>query len=243
MTDENTGRDAVRRLPGGTGDQGAAGAEQGGGRAGRATVLLGGGLAVVLLAAVGATAGWVLAEPADDPPAGPPVAAVTDVTTPAGNRPTTARPTTGRTTSPPAPDDTPAGLTVPPLIGTDFVAARAELRDRKLGWRLVFGTGSGRTVQGTEPAAGTPVRRGTTVRVHVAGPAPAVTVPSLVGEDCDDAADDLGEAGLFPRYRTGRDGTVVDQEPAAGATAYWNDPVALTCGDEVPATSGAPATP
>ncbi|MEU2615065.1 PASTA domain-containing protein [Micromonospora sp. NPDC007271] len=196
----------------------------------RTRMLLGGGLAAVLLAVIGASGGWVLAGDAEPPtqpvasvPAQPPTSDGTPTDASSGTP--RQRPTGARTT-------TPAGLTVPEVVGTDFERARQELRDRKLGWRLVFGTGSGRNVQRASPAPGTPVRRGTTVTLWVAGPAPAVSVPDLIAQDCGDAADDLVAAGLYPGYRTGRRGPVTAQDPVGGATARWNDQVALTCGDE-----------
>ncbi|MFU8875326.1 PASTA domain-containing protein [Micromonospora sp. SL4-19] len=200
----------------------------------RTRLLLGGGLAVVLLAVIGASGGWILAGEPDR--STPPVTAVTTSAAPSDSTPTGVpqqRPTDVRTSSA-------AGLTVPPLVGTDFAQARQELRERKLGWRLVFGTGSGRDVQRTSPDPGTPVRRGTTVTLWVAGPAPAVPVPDLVAQDCADAAADLVVAGLYPHYRTSRRrGPVTAQEPVGGASARWNDQVTLTCGEE---PSAAPTT-
>ncbi|MFJ6196857.1 PASTA domain-containing protein [Micromonospora sp. NPDC092111] len=212
------------------------------GRPGRATVLLGGALATVLLAAVGGTVGWVLADPGE--PATDPSSVAAPTSSPAGptGQPTTSRPTAARTTTPPAPP-VGGGLTVPPLVGLDFEKARDELHDRRLGWRLVFGTGSGRAVTGTVPAAGTPVRPGTSVRVLVSGPAPEVDVPDMVGEDCAEAADELGERGLFPDYPTGRRGKVTAQVPAADTTAHWNDQVAISCETGKKKTSEAPPPP
>ncbi|MEV0004200.1 PASTA domain-containing protein [Micromonospora sp. NPDC050980] len=202
---------------------------------GRTKLLLGGGLAVVLLAVIGAGGGWVLAgepdRPAASPGAAPPPPAPSSrpaEVTPTRAAPTEARPGEDRPTG--TPSTAPAGLTVPELVGADFERARQELRDRRLGWRLVFGGGSGRTVERTSPRPGTPVRRGVTVTVWVAGPAPAVTVPDLGGRPCSDAADELVEAGLYPRYRTGRQGVVTAQEPVVGGSAHWNDQVTLVCG-------------
>ncbi|MFG2056400.1 PASTA domain-containing protein [Micromonospora sp. NPDC048930] len=191
----------------------------------RTRLLLGGGLAVVLLAVIGASGGWMLAGEPERPvsTASTPPAPVAEVSTAAPPSTPSERPTGTRTT-------TAAGLTVPELVGIDFEDARQQLRDRKLGWRLVFGTGSDRSVLRTSPEPGTPVRRGVTVTLWVAGSAPAVSVPDLAALDCGDAADDLVEAGLYPRYRAGRKGEVTAQDPVAGAPAHWNDPVALTCG-------------
>ncbi|MFJ8581416.1 PASTA domain-containing protein [Micromonospora sp. NPDC093277] len=198
----------------------------------RTKLLLGGGLAVVLLAVIGASGGWILA--GDVERITPPDAGATSPVPPSDATPSGSAGTSRQ--SPPAVRTTAAGeLTVPEVVGTDFVRARRELRDRKLGWRLVFGTGSGRSVQRTSPEPGTPVRRGVTVTIWVAGPAPALRVPDLVAQDCGDAADDLVEAGLYPRYRALKRGPVTALDPEPGATAHWNDYVTLTCGDEPPA--------
>ncbi|MFF5177009.1 PASTA domain-containing protein [Micromonospora sp. NPDC000316] len=223
MTDANTGR------------QDSAGI-RGGGGAGRASVLLGGGLVAVLLAVVGATGGWLLAGE-DDGTTADAQGVASATATPTG-RATPSRPATSRTT-PSAPRTSAAptkgtGLTVPQVVGIDFEKARDTLRKQRLGWRLVFGNGSGRTVESTSPAVGTEVSRGTTVQLKVAGPPPPAEVPDVVGDDCADAADDLVEAGLYPRYRSGRDGEVSRQEPAEDGPARWNDEVSIWCGSDPP---------
>ncbi|MFR9780707.1 PASTA domain-containing protein [Micromonospora sp. MS34] len=197
----------------------------------RKRLFLGGALAVALLAVIGASGGWMLAGEPDRPvsTAGTPSAPIVDTPTDAPPSTPSQRPTGTQAT-------TAAGLTVPDLVGDDFEAARRELRDRKLGWRLVFGTGSDRSVLRTSPGPGTPVRRGVTVTLWVAGSAPALPVPDLTELACGDAADDLVEAGLYPRYRTGRQGEVTAQVPAAGTLAHWNDQVVLTCGEAPSAT-------
>ncbi|SCE71249.1 PASTA domain-containing protein [Micromonospora haikouensis] len=198
---------------------------------GRSAKLLGGGLAVALLALAGAAGGWLLAGE-DDPSPGLP-AAQPDVsaTAPPSEAPSSPARTTAPATRTTAPTRS-TGLTVPPVVGTDFEDARDELRDLRLGWRLVFGAESGRDVRRADPPVGSPVSRGTTVALYVAGPAPEVSIPDLVGDDCDDAAEDLVEEGLYPGYPTGRTGVVTAQAPAADSTAHWNDKVALTCGEE-----------
>ncbi|MET8040714.1 PASTA domain-containing protein [Micromonospora sp. NPDC005215] len=210
-----------------------------GGGASRASVLLGGGLAVVLLAAIGATGGWLLAGDGDKPPGDPLAAATT--TSPPTSRATAPRPSTGRTTPSAvrtsATATRGAGLTVPPVVGTDFVQARDMLREQRLGWRLVFGGGAGRTVESTSPAVGAEVARGTTVQLQVAGPAPAAEVPDVVGKDCAKAVDELVDEGLYPRYLSGRSGKVARQEPVEDGPARWNDEVSIWCG------AGAPEQP
>ncbi|MFG1867856.1 PASTA domain-containing protein [Micromonospora arborensis] len=232
MTDTNTGQ------------QVAAGGRDGGGP-GRASVLLGGGLAAVLLAAVGATGGWLLAGDGDNP-SGDPLAAATTAGPPTG-RATAPRPSTGRTTPSAvrtsATATKGAGLTVPPVVGTDFVDARDMLRKQRLGWQLVFGSGAGRTVQSASPEVGAEVARGTTVQLRVAGPAPAAEVPDVVGKDCAKAVDDLIDEGLYPRYISGRNGKVAKQEPAEDGPARWNDEVSIWCGSGPPEQPTAKPTP
>lgn len=223
MTDANTG-----------GQDSAGGRDGGGGN--RASVLLGGGLVAVLLAAIGATGGWLLAGEDDESPANPQAVATT-AGTPTGAA-TSSRPTTGRTT-PSAPRTSATstkgtGLTVPPVVGTDFVQARDLLRKQRLGWRLVFGTGIGRTVESSSPPVGSPVTRGTTVQLQIAGPPPAAEVPDVVGDDCAKAADELVEEGLYPRYQSGRSGKVSQQNPAEDGPARWNDEVSIWCGTAAP---------
>ncbi|TDC59843.1 PASTA domain-containing protein [Micromonospora sp. KC207] len=230
MTDGNTGREAYPDEAGAPGS-------------GRSAKMLGGGLAVALLAMIGAAGGWLLAGEDGASPGLP--AAESGVSSSAA--PSGVPSPTARTTAPTARTSGPTrstGLTVPPVVGTDFEQARDELRDLRLSWRLVFGTESGRDVRRTVPPVGSPVQRGTTVALYVAGPAPSLRAPDLVGDDCADAAEDLVEEGLYPRYPTGRTGTVTAQSPKADSTVHWNDEVALTCGEEPDEPSAeAPPTP
>ncbi|MEH1164825.1 PASTA domain-containing protein [Micromonospora sp. CPCC 205539] len=227
-----------------TGGQGSAGDRADGGTS-RASVVLGGGLVAVLLVAIGATGGWLLAGGNETDP-GDPLAAVTATGTPSGDAAAT-RPSTPRTTaSAPRPSGTPTkgtGLRVPPVVGSDFEQARDALRELRLGWRLVFGTGVGRTVENTSPPVGAEVARGTTVQLQVAGPPPPATVPDVVGDDCAEAADDLVDEGLYPRYRSGKSGKVNRQEPPKDGAARWNDEVSIWCGAAPPSQPGTNPTP
>ncbi|RKN46392.1 PASTA domain-containing protein [Micromonospora endolithica] len=210
----------------------------------RLTLVLGGGLAFVLLAAIGATGGWMLAG-ADDSPVTP-VAEATATGSPTtrerSTRPAVPRPqpTTPRTTAAPAPS---GGLTVPPVVGMDFEKAREELREERLGWRLVFGSGTGRAVERATPAVGERISRGRTVTLYVGGPAPTVEVPDVVGEPCSEAADELVDDGFYPAYPVSRAGVVSRQEPAADSTARWNDRVSIWCGSSPSGTPTAVPTP
>ncbi|MEH1012581.1 PASTA domain-containing protein [Micromonospora sp. CPCC 206060] len=207
---------------------------------------MGSATAFVVLAALGAFGGHLIAtrgagRPAADAGAvptvsGPPVAVPTARTPrPATQQPTT--PAAQRTTGA-------AGEPLPDLVGKDFEQARTELRKRRLGWRLVFASdGGSRAVLRTEPARGTPVRPGDTVQLFVAGAAPVVRVPDLTGDGCADAAQKLVDEGLYPRYASGRQGTVTGQNPAADAEARWNDQVEIVCGSAPPTAPTAGPSP
>ncbi|MEU8332514.1 PASTA domain-containing protein [Micromonospora sp. NPDC048839] len=216
-----------------------------GGGASRASMWLGGGLAVVLLAAIGATGGWLLAGDGEESPGDP--LAVATTTNPPSSRATSARPSTGRATPSAVRTSAAAtkgtGLTVPPVIGVEFEQARDMLRDHRLGWRLVFGGGAGGTVESAVPAVGTEVARGTTVQLQVTGPAPAAEVPDVVGKDCAKAVDELIDEGLYPRYISGRNGKVARQEPVEDGSARWNDEVSIWCGAGAPEQPPAKPTP
>ena len=114
--------------------------------------------------------------------------------------------------------------------------------------RLYFGQGAeDPKVLRTEPAAGTPITRGLTVKVYVTGPAPLLTLPVVVGQQCNVGGKALADAGVYPQYPTGRAGVVVKTDPAADATTvHWNDTVKVTCArpgtspSPVPSQSGSP---
>ena len=195
----------------------------------RVTLVVGGGIAAALLAVIGAAGGWVLAGDKKPPVAAPTETAGSPSPSARTTPPPRERPTPSVSPSSTTPTQ-PAGLTVPDLVGMDFEEARAELRKRGLGWQFVFGSGSSSSVRSTTPAAGTPVQRGVTVVVTVAGAAPPNSVPELVGDKCRDAGAELVDEGFSPRYPSGRSGTVTAQEPRGGTVGNWNDIVSIWCG-------------
>ena len=208
--------------------------EQADTRPDRKTMLVGGGVAAALLAVIGAAGGWVLA--GDKRPTAPPAVADGSLSpTPGPPAPSTPRvrptPSSAPTSATPA---RPTGLTVPDLVGMDFEEARNELRKRGLGWRFVWGSGDNPSVRSIDPVAGTPVRRGITVAVTVAGAAPPNEVPDLIEESCRDAAAELVDDGFSPRYPSGRSGTVTAQEPVGGTVGRWDDVVSIFCGTPSP---------
>ncbi|WP_165521956.1 PASTA domain-containing protein [Micromonospora zingiberis] len=195
----------------------------------RTTMLVGGGVAAVLLAVIGAAGGWVLAGD-QKPPQNPPVVADGSRSPSAAATPTPRERPTPSSAPTSATPPRPTGLTVPDLVGLDFEEARDELRKRGLGWSFVFGSGDNSSVRSTDPPAGTPVRRGITVKVIVAGAAPPNEVPDLIGERCRDAGAELVDDGFSPRFPTGRTGTVTAQDPPGGTLRQWNDVVSISCG-------------
>jgi hypothetical protein len=143
-----------------------------------------------------------------------------------------------------APPATPVGSLNPEALadyrGLDFTAVRADLRSRRLGVRLFFGTGpENPAVERTDPPAGTRVRAGMTIKVYVTGAAPLLSLPSVVGQQCGSGGKALAEAGVYPYYPTGRNGLVVSTDPATTATTvHWNDTVKVFCAP--PGTSPSP---
>ncbi|MEV2237715.1 PASTA domain-containing protein [Micromonospora sp. NPDC049891] len=210
----------------------------------RTRLIIGGGAAAVLLAIIGAAGGWVLAgdqastDRVSSGATGTPTPTPAVRTSPPRDRPTATTPTTPSNNPSPS---RPTGLTVPDLVGTDFEEARDELRELGLGWQLVFGSGDSSSVRSTDPAPGTPVRRGVTVKVNVAGAAPPNEVPDLIGEKCNEAGAELVDDGFSPRYPNGRSGAVMSQQPSGGTVGRWNDVVQIWCGTPPSADASAPA--
>ena len=181
--------------------------------------------AVVVLAALGATGGWLLAG-ANESDQGSvdrsPSPSISYLSSPS---PTYSAP------SPTESAATAAGeFPLPDVTGRDFVAARQELRNHKLGVQLVFGdAGDDRSVERTTPDPGTPVRAGITVKLHVRGTPPALAVPLLLGRNCAAAGREAADRGLTPQYKPRKAGRVVRQDPPPYAEARWNDKVTLYC--------------
>jgi len=193
-------------------------------------------VAVLVLAVVGATAGYFAAgEPRN-------TAGGTDPTSPTTSAPTTTPPITTDTPTagPTAGSPGTPGFALPNLVGQDFQDARRKVRELGLGWRLVFrDSGDDKTVGSTVPGPGIQVRRGVTVTLYVRGKAPEATIPGVVGLPCNQAAGIIVDQGLYPQYPTGRAGVVQKQEPEAGGgtTVQWNDQVKIYCGAASPSPS------
>lgn len=191
---------------------------------------------LLLLGIVGFSSGWVAAGSQMDGQVDP-------TATSQLPKPPTPSPTPVRTTTAPSPsrDLTPTGtpshadqFEMPNLVNKKFQDARREAIAKKLGVNVVFGERallkSDGTVVETKPPAGTFVRPGWTIQLHVVGPAPEVLVPAIIGMSCEEGKDAVLEAGLkISGYPRGSRGKVTNVEPAPGSTLSWNDPVAISC--------------
>jgi hypothetical protein len=194
---------------------------------------------VAVLAIIGATGGYLLANSNSTPD-------VTTTPTPLAQSPSaSAEPSPSPSYSP---TSNPSTGTLPPGVGADFREYFTQLRDLKLGVTVIFGeAGEPGKVTRTEPSAGAPIRNGLNIKVYAAGDAPVVEVPNLLGVKCRTAggAAGLGKVGLLPSYSGDDpdDSVVIAQspDPTTGGTAHWNDRVALTCGQAAsPSPSAAP---
>lgn len=210
-------------------------------RPNRATVVLGAAVATVVLATVGAIGGWALArndttDPVTEAGAGQSATPTPTASKTAKPRPSHTTPSAGKTTG-----SAPGQFALPNLTGQSFERVRQDLRERGLGWRLIFGNeGEDPTVKSTDPPAGTNVRKGTTVKVYVAGAAPLVDVPEVTGLSCGEAQTRLVDAGFELEYPVGKSGPVVRQEPRPGAQLRWNEKVVVYCGNVAPNLPGQP---
>ncbi|MFK3982637.1 PASTA domain-containing protein [Micromonospora sp. NPDC050397] len=201
-------------------------------------------VATVLLATIGATGGWVLAREDSAEPvngAGPTPTTTTSAPSPTKTpkgRPSNTTPSGGKTTGAPA-----GQFALPDFAGQSFQEVRQDLRDRGLGWQIIFGNnGEESSVVRTDPAAGADVRKGITVKVYVKGVAPLTDVPDVNGLSCSEAQARVVEAGFTPSYPNGKGGQMVRQEPRPGDRLRWNDKVVLFCGTNLPGGQPSPAT-
>jgi hypothetical protein len=194
---------------------------------------------VAVLAIIGATGGYLLAS-ATPTATGTPAPEVSAAPLPSASASTGTLPSEMPGTSA-SPTSSAVSGTLPAGVGTDFRPYFAQLRGLRLGVALIFAEpGAPGTVIRTEPAAGSSIRSGLTIKVYVAGEPPQTDLPTVIGVSCRDARVPLGAVGLLPTYPTGQSGMVLSQspDPQAGGTARWNDHVEISCG-----TPQATATP
>jgi hypothetical protein len=212
----------------------------------RLRLLAGAAGAAIALAAVGATGGWLLAgsdrssRGSGDRSPTPPASYLSPSSTGSTPSPTGSTPSPTESATPiPTESATPipGEFPLPDVTGADFIAARRQLRELRLGVQVDFGgEGDGHSVERTSPRAGQTVRAGITVKLHVRGDPPTLQVPSLLGIRCADAGRDAADRGLVPRYDPQKAGVVVKQDPQPYEEARWNDRIKLDCKAEAPAT-------
>jgi beta-lactam-binding protein with PASTA domain len=143
---------------------------------------------------------------------------------------TTATTTTTSTTvtTTPGTTTTTASVRAPNVRGLAVVAGLRRLNTARLRPTVRYVSGSQRTgiIVAQVPAGGTALRRGSRVRINVStGPNPAApaTVPNVVNKAQSTAATEIRQAGfkvvvLFrPTTDPGKNGLVVEQQPAAGS--------------------------
>ncbi|HXV71267.1 MAG TPA: Stk1 family PASTA domain-containing Ser/Thr kinase [Acidimicrobiia bacterium] len=159
-------------------------------------------------------------------------------------------PVAGQEISPAIPVDLvvssgPEVIVLPEVTGMSERDATAELND--LGLRVSVNEEFSDDVAEddvirTDPVSGTEVLSGDTILLVVSlGPEP-VTVPNVGGMTEQQATNALNDVGLIIRVANTRqpvadpnqDGLVVDQVPAAGATATRGDTVTVTLGEYTP---------
>jgi PASTA domain len=195
----------------------------------RLRLIAGAAGAVVVLAAVGATGGWLLAGADKSSNQG---SGGRNPAPPASYQSPSPSPTSSPSPTP-SPSTVQGEFLLPNVVGLDFMQARQRLRDLKLGVKVDFdGKGDGRLVDETRPPAGVTVHSGITVKLRVLGDEPTLEVPSLLGMSCADAGREAADRGLEPQYRPEKAGRVVDQDPEPYDEARWNDRIKLVCGGE-----------
>jgi hypothetical protein len=134
----------------------------------------------------------------------------------------------------------PTGFVIPDYaaLGADFRSARSELIDQKMAVVLFFDeantTAPPGSVERTQPPAGTPGRRGITVKMYVAGAAPDLVIPPPVsGVTCETYAKQLVLTGFTIGYQgnaaQAKKMFPADSMPQWTTTSTWNTKVTLIC--------------
>ncbi|MDP8911711.1 MAG: Stk1 family PASTA domain-containing Ser/Thr kinase [Actinomycetota bacterium] len=128
----------------------------------------------------------------------------------------------------------PPRIEVPDLVGETRESAEDTLEELKLRVKvvLVYSDRPEGTVTGQFPAPGERVVRNTAVRINISRGEKPIGVPNVVGQSFDAARSQLEAAG-FRVTRTDAEsnqpeGTVLDQDPAAGTPLSKGETVRLT---------------
>jgi beta-lactam-binding protein with PASTA domain len=133
-------------------------------------------------------------------------------------------------------------VTVPSVVGSSEEAARSQLEN--LGVIVNVDTADSDEPEGTvidqDPVAGTEVRPHDRVTIVVSNGAGTITVPNVIGQPKDTAADILRSRGLTVQVveqetdKLNDDKRVLDQAPASGQRAREGDVVTIFVGEFVP---------
>jgi serine/threonine-protein kinase len=125
---------------------------------------------------------------------------------------------------------------IPDVTGKTPDQAKAQLED--LGFKVQVVDQASADVEkdhviGTDPAAGAKLRKGSTVKLLVSTGPEQVGVPSVIGKQRDDAENILRDAGFKVQINEvdapdEQQGTVLDQNPGAGAKVDPGTTVTLT---------------
>ena len=148
--------------------------------------------------------------------------------------------------------DGPGTRAVPDVEGLTRERARARLRDAGFRPRerreASSEVAAGRVIR-TVPPIGSEIEAGSAVTMVLSSGPEQVTVPSVTGEDVDEATEQLEQAGLdvdVTREESAEDpGTVLSQDPAGGTAVDDGSTVRLTVAEEpedveVPDVDGEP---
>jgi hypothetical protein len=201
----------------------------------------------LVLAAIGASLGWIFTTvpPAASAATGnsllPSVSSSPSPTS-------TPEPSPSQPTSPPSSSSGTGDWLIPNFAanGTIFPDARTQLLSHGLQVILVFGdNGASEAVDHTNPGAGQPGRRGSTVKVYVVGAAPPLAVPPIpANASCADWGHYLVSIGFkIDKYKGSRSDPVTKESPDQNDPTVWGDQITLTCGGDNPPPSSPPASP
>ncbi|MDT7711042.1 MAG: eukaryotic-like serine/threonine-protein kinase [Pseudonocardiales bacterium] len=134
----------------------------------------------------------------------------------------------------------PVNVAVPDVTGQDQNTATQTLQNAgfKVTTAQVNGTGAAGSVVGTNPAAGTQAKKGSTVTLQLSNGTQTGTVPNVQGMSQSDALKALSAAGYTNvdtqtqdvGNRTDFDGKAVGTSPGAGSTADPNQQITLYIG-------------
>ncbi|MBV1853269.1 PASTA domain-containing protein [Catellatospora tritici] len=126
-----------------------------------------------------------------------------------------------------------SGATIPNVEGIDFRDAYKQLRALGLTVNVRFDepgeTANGNVVR-TEPGVGTPLKKGTAIKVFVAGPVFKLTMPDVSGGSCEHAKDVLLDSGLqVEKYIGNKQDPFKEASITPGSEVSWGDRITLTC--------------